>query len=61
LEDPVDLAVITAAALVTVVYVRWRPPPEESLAVADAFGLAFFVVRGAYRPRSRRSPGQAPA
>lgn len=46
-EDPSYLAVITAAALLTVVYVRWRPPPRESLAVADAFGLAFFVVSGA--------------
>lgn len=46
-EDPSYLAVITGAALLTVVYVRWRPPPEESLAVADAFGLAFFVVSGA--------------
>jgi len=46
-EDPTYLAVITGVALLTVVYVRWRPPPEESLAVADAFGLAFFVVSGA--------------
>lgn len=46
-EDPTYLVVITAVALLTVVYVRWRPPPEESLAVADAFGLAFFVVSGA--------------
>lgn len=46
-EDPFYLAVITGAALLTVVYVRWRPPPEESLAVADALGLAFFVVSGA--------------
>ena len=47
IEDPTYLAVITGAALLTVVYVRWRPPPDESLAVADAFGLAFFVVSGA--------------
>jgi uncharacterized membrane protein YeiH len=46
-EDPSYLAVITGAALATVVYVRWRPPPQETLAVADAFGLAFFVISGA--------------
>lgn len=45
--NPSYLAVIIAAALLTVVYVRWRRPPEEALAVADAFGLAFFVVSGA--------------
>lgn len=45
--DPSYLAVIAGAALSTVLYVRWRPAPEESLAVADAFGLAFFVVSGA--------------
>ena len=45
--DPSILVVITAAALSTVVYVRWRPPPEKSLAVADALGLAFFVISGA--------------
>lgn len=45
--DASYLAVITGAALLTVLYVRWRPPPEKSLAVADAFGLAFFVVSGA--------------
>ena len=45
--DPSYLLVITGAALATVVYVRWRRPPEEALAVADAFGLAFFVISGA--------------
>jgi uncharacterized membrane protein YeiH len=44
--DPSYLAVITAAALLTVVYVRWRPAPEQSLAVADALGLALFVISG---------------
>ncbi len=45
--DPSYLAVITAAALLTVAYVRWRPPPDKSLRVADALGLAFFVISGA--------------
>lgn len=46
-ENPSYLAVIAAAALSTVAYVRWRPPPDKSLAVADALGLAFFVISGA--------------
>jgi uncharacterized membrane protein YeiH len=31
----------------TIAYVRWRPPPDKALAVADAFGLAFFAISGA--------------
>lgn len=46
-SDPAYLSVITGAALLTVMYVRWRRPPAASLAVADAFGLAFFVISGA--------------
>ena len=45
--DPSILVVTTAAAMSTVVYVRWRPPSEKGLAVADALGLAFFVISGA--------------
>lgn len=46
-EDPGYLLVIGAAALFTIVYVRWRRPHENALAVADAFGLGFFVISGA--------------
>lgn len=45
--DPAYLALIAVAALSTVVYVRWRRPPEKALALADALGLAFFVISGA--------------
>lgn len=45
--NPSYLVVITIAALSTVAYVRWRPPPQDALAVADALGLAFFVISGA--------------
>jgi len=45
--NPSYLVVIAGSALLTVAYVRWRPPPQKSLAVADAFGLAFFVISGA--------------
>jgi uncharacterized membrane protein YeiH len=47
LADPRYLAVIGSAALATVAYVRWRPPPDAALAVADALGLALFSVAGA--------------
>ena len=47
IADPTYLVVITAAALSTVGYVRWRAPPQNALALADAFGLGFFAVSGA--------------
>ena len=49
LADPAYMAVITAAALLTVAYVRGRPVPprETALLVADALGLALFSVAGA--------------
>ena len=47
LADPVYLVVIVASALLTVPYVRWRPPPRTALLVADALGLAMFSVAGA--------------
>ena len=47
LEDPAYLFVIVCSAFVTMAYVRWRPPPERSLLVADALGLALFSVAGA--------------
>jgi uncharacterized membrane protein YeiH len=47
IANPIYLVVIAAAALFTVVHARWRKPPEEALGVADALGLAFFVISGA--------------
>jgi uncharacterized membrane protein YeiH len=47
LADPAYVSVIVAAALATVAYTRWRPPPRASLLVADALGLALFSVVGA--------------
>jgi uncharacterized membrane protein YeiH len=47
IADTANLWVIFAAALATVIYSRrWRPP-ERSLAVADALGLALFSITGA--------------
>ena len=47
IADTTHLWVIFAAAVGTVIYTRrWRPP-ERSLAVADALGLALFTITGA--------------
>jgi uncharacterized membrane protein YeiH len=46
LSDVTYLYVIAAAAVCTLVYVRFRRPPRGALLVADAFGLAVFAVLG---------------
>jgi uncharacterized membrane protein YeiH len=47
LADSAYLVVIVVSALLTVAYVRWRPPPAAALLYADAIGLALFSVTGA--------------
>jgi uncharacterized membrane protein YeiH len=47
LADSRYVIVIVASALLTVAYVRWRPPPAATLLYADALGLAMFSVSGA--------------
>jgi uncharacterized membrane protein YeiH len=47
MTDPAYLAAIVAAASLTLVYVRYRRPPANALAVADAFGLGLFTISGA--------------
>jgi uncharacterized membrane protein YeiH len=47
LADSAYIIVIVASALLTVAYVRWRPPPAVTLLYADAVGLAMFSVSGA--------------
>lgn len=47
LRDPTYVLVIVLVSLLTVAYVRWRPPPAASLLYADAVGLAVFSVVGA--------------
>ncbi|TVP46686.1 MAG: trimeric intracellular cation channel family protein [Gemmatimonadales bacterium] len=47
IEDPTYLMVILAAAAFTLGWTRIRRPPQNSLAMADALGLAFFVIAGA--------------
>jgi uncharacterized membrane protein YeiH len=46
IADPVPLYVITASALLTVVWTRRWDPPERALLVADALGLALFTIGG---------------
>lgn len=45
--DTTYLIVIIAATLLTILYLRWRPPPGKSFLVADALGLALFAMSGA--------------
>lgn len=47
IAEPVYIEIIVIAALLTVPYVRLRPPPMAALQLADAFGLAFFAISGA--------------
>jgi uncharacterized membrane protein YeiH len=47
LADPAFLLTMTAAALGTVAYTKYRRPPEKALLVADAIGLAVFSISGA--------------
>ncbi len=47
IDDPVYLGVILAAAAATILWTRVAQPPMNSLAFADALGLAFFVITGA--------------
>jgi len=47
MADPSYLAVIITVALLTVAWARRRRTPEHALELADAAGLAFFVLSGA--------------
>ncbi len=55
--DPVYLTVIIAAALFTVLYVRYRRAPEQALQAADALGLALFTISGARIAEAAAHPG----
>lgn len=47
ITDAQYLTVIIASAVLTVAYVRVRPPPEKAILVADAVGLGLFALSGA--------------
>ena len=55
--DPAYLTVIIAAALLTVVYVRYRRAPEQALQMADALGLALFTISGSRIAEAAGHPG----
>jgi uncharacterized membrane protein YeiH len=44
--DPHFLYVIAGAVILTLAYVRFRPPPEQVLRIADAIGLAVYSIVG---------------
>lgn len=50
------LVVIVASAMLTVAYVRIRPPPSGTLLVADALGLALFALSGAQLAEAAQCP-----
>jgi uncharacterized membrane protein YeiH len=47
LADPSYLLVIVGSAVATLLYTRWARVPWQTLAIADALGLALFSVAGA--------------
>jgi uncharacterized membrane protein YeiH len=59
LTDPAYLVVILAAALLTLVYVRFRKPPRMSLQIADALGLSLFTISGTQIAEQANLPGIA--
>lgn len=50
------LVIIVASAMLTVAYVRVRPPPRVTLLVADALGLALFALSGARLAEAAQCP-----
>lgn len=54
--DSSYLAVVVAAAVLTIGYMRVRPPPGTTLLVADALGLALFALSGAQVAEAARCP-----
>ncbi len=56
ITDAWYLIVIIASALLTVGYVRVRPPPGNALLVADALGLALFALSGAQVAEAAQCP-----
>lgn len=57
ISQPSYLWVILLSALVTILWTRHFRPPERSLAIADALGLALFAVSGAQVAERLGMPG----
>src|SRR5258708_15011592 len=56
IDDANFLYVIAAAVIVTLLYVRFRPPPDQILRIADAIGLAVFAIVGTQLTEDRGRP-----
>ena len=56
IRDTTYLYVVLAAAAVTLVYVRFGKPPQMSLLIADALGLALFTIGGAQIAEAQNLP-----
>src|SRR5690606_12060419 len=56
-----NLVVALAAALLTLVYVRFRHPPERALLIADGLGLAVFTIGGTQIAAATGMSGFLPA
>jgi uncharacterized membrane protein YeiH len=56
ITDAQYLTVIMAAALLTIAYLRVRPPPGNALLVADAVGLGLFALSGAQVAEASQCP-----
>jgi len=56
IADPWYVIVIIASAMLTVAYVKVRPPPSTTFLVADALGLALFALSGAQLAEAAQCP-----
>lgn len=54
--DPAYAIVIIVAAVLTLAYLRVRPPPGATFLVADAVGLALFSLSGAQLAQAAHCP-----
>ena len=57
IQDTMYLWVVLGATAMTIMYVQFHHPPNISLLVADALGLAFFTISGAQLAEQRGLPG----
>ena len=48
--------VIAAAVVATLLYVRFRPPPDQILRIADSVGLSVYAIVGAQLTEDRGRP-----
>ncbi|NKF22229.1 trimeric intracellular cation channel family protein [Solimonas marina] len=56
LTDTAYLITIFVASALTILYVRYRRPPERELEIADALGLALFAMTGSQIAETAQLP-----